>query len=213
MAAILRDEVFEPHHICCRCAGAEEYHEVADEFRICVVGLVAAGYDHGGGAEEAEDEPRDLAAREAVDARGDGYDEHEQRNYGVDYRSVDWRRARESVHEQQFAQCAHDYGRGKHVFYILAVDLLTLLPEGWYPREQCRGHERCRDHCQRFDVVPEYDVVEGVVARPDDVAEQQRQMGAVIESFGLFHCLHFPASRAKDLPKCAEKAWEHDGVA
>ena len=104
-------------------------------------------------------------------------------------------------------------GRGKHVFYILAVDLLTLLPEGWYPREQCRGHERCRDHCQRFDVVSEDDVVEGVVARPDDVAEQQRQMGAVIESFGLFHCLHFPASRAKDLPKCAEKAWEHDGVA
>ena len=133
---------------------------------------------HRNGSRTTEQQADNLSPREAVDARRNRYEQHDQRSDGSDNRAVDWRGARESLHEQHLSQHAYHQRSDGNRQQVRAFDTLARLPRHWYERQQCRHDERAADHRFGCDVASEYKVVEGVVARPNDVAEEQCQVRA-----------------------------------
>lgn len=125
----------------------------------------------------AQHQTGDLEAREFIDTEHHGNKQYQQRRDRVDDRSVDGRRAGQTVHEQHLADYADQQGRTDHRFDVLAGDRPGLAPKQRNEREKCRRAKRSGNQRDRGHVLRQHEVVKGIVACPDDVAQQQRQMG------------------------------------
>ena len=193
--SVFGDQPFEPDHVERRNAGAEQNQDVAPQVRMGVGGRDARQYD-GDGSRHAERETGDFEFREAIHSQQHRDDQHEQRNDRVDDRSVDGRRHRESVHDEDLAQHADEQCGPDQSADVGACHLFGFLPGERNERQQRRCDQRARYHGHRVDVLGQYDVVEGIVHRPKDVAHQQGDVG-----FEFAHpACRFPPPETKTMP-------------
>ena len=125
--SVFGDQPFEPDHVERRNAGAEQNQDVAPQVRMGVGGRDARQYD-GDGSRHAERETGDFEFREAIHSQQHRDDQHEQRNDRVDDRSVDGRRHRESVHDEDLAQHADEQCGPDQSADVGARHLFGFLP-------------------------------------------------------------------------------------